>query len=224
MWFDDSEHYTPRKYSSKSIGIPDELTSQSIQLTIEGYNKNTWDMLYPDAMKPCLGAVQFTHLNIDCKEIPISTLIEIIYLLPNLRTLEVSNSPILNDLSFADSEMLLLVSINSKITKAKLTKMDSLEQISFLFNLCPRLKYLEVGCTTENDLEKIIGCISLNNNTCVLYLCRLCLCVPNANETTIQSLHRIMDFEKLFQMETKQFHDYSIQCRQDKIFLDWKLL
>jgi hypothetical protein len=227
MWFDDPEyqHRTTQQYSSKSIDIPDRATTQSIQLTIEDYTIETWDPSYIDDMKPCFTAVQFTHLSIDCKGLPMGVLIEIIRLLPNLLTLEVSNSPVLqtDGVSFEDSEMLLLVSITNNITKVKLTKMDSLDQINFLFNLCPRIEYLEVGCTTETDLEKLIGCISLNNNTCVLYLYCLCLCVPDANEKTIQTLHKIIDFERLFQMESKTFHDYSIQHRQKKIFLNWKL-
>jgi hypothetical protein len=200
------------------------MTSQPIQLTIGDYTADIWSASYIDDMKPCLTAVQFTHLNINCKGLPISTFIEIIRLLPNLLTLEVSNSPVHTDgVSFEDSEMLLLVSITSKITKVKLTKMNSLDQIYFLFNLCPRMEYLEVGCTTETDLEKIVGCISLNNNTCVLYLCCLCLCVPDANEKTIQTLHKIIDFERLFQIESRTFDDYSIQHRPNKIFLNWKL-
>jgi hypothetical protein len=176
-------------------------------------------------MKSCFNAVQFTHLSIDCDELPVGMLIEIIRLLPNLDSLEVSSLPLiqLSDLSVEDSEMVLLVSIANKITKVKLDKMNGMEQIHFLINLCSRMQYLEVECTTDNDLANIIGCIAVNNIINVPYLCCLCLCVPNANEKMIESLNKIIDNERIFDYDNKTFRDYVIQRVQDRIFLTWKL-
>jgi hypothetical protein len=181
--------------------------------------------LFIDTMKPCFGSVQFTHLNIDGDKLLIGMLIEIIRLLPNLNSLEVSSLPLvqLNGLSPEDTEMILLVSTTCKITKLKLDKMNEMEQLHFLMNLCPRMQYLEVGCTTENDLEKIVGCISLNNIIRIPYLCCLCLCVPNANEKMIENLNKIIDFERLFDIDNQAFRDYTIRRRQKKIYLNWKV-
>jgi len=238
MWFDHHEDEQTSTYADriidqctcKSINVPrrqqsDTVSIRSIQLTIEGYAADTWDPSYIDEMKPCFTAVQFTHLNIDCNGLPIGMLIEIIRLLPNLNSLEVSSLSLvpLNSLSAEDTEMLLLVSITSKITKLKLDKMNEMEQVHFLMNLCPRMQYLEVGCTTENDLENIVGCISLNNIIRIPYLCCLCLCVPNANEKMIENLNKIIDFERLFDIDNKIFHDYVIRRIEKKIYLNWKL-
>jgi hypothetical protein len=239
MWF-DSQEYQQTDNSVKritdqctfnSVNIPcrqqpDKPFHRSIQLTIEGNNSENWYQSYIDDMKPCFTAVQFTQLNIDCTGLPIGMLIEIIRLLPNLHSLQVSSLSLaqLKELSFADSEMLLLVSITNKITKVKLNKMDEIEQIHFLMDLCPRMQYLEVGCTTENQLETIIGCISVNNMTRILYLRCLCLCIPNADEKMVQKLNKIIDFERLFSIDNQTFCGYVIQRQQNQIFLNWELL
>ncbi|CAF4733249.1 unnamed protein product [Rotaria sp. Silwood2] len=144
--------------------------------------------------------------------------------MPNLQSLEVLSLPLVNltDLSRENTEMLLLVSINNKITKVKFDKMVEINQIHFLMNLCPRMQYLEIGYTTENNLENIVGSISMNNTTHILYLCGLCLYVSDANEKTIQRLHSIIDFERLFH-PVKAFCDYTIRRIGDKIYLKWKL-
>jgi hypothetical protein len=178
-----------------------------------------------DTMKSCFNAVQFTHLNIDCNGLPVGMLVEIIRLLPNLDSLEVSSLSLvqLSDLCVEDSGIFLLVSITNKITKVKLDKMNGMEQIHFLINLCYRMRYLEVECTKDNDLANIIGYISANNIIHVPYLCSLCLCVPNANEKMIESLDKIIDNERLFDNDNKTFHDYVIRRIQNRIFLNWKL-
>jgi hypothetical protein len=217
------------QYTAKLVNIPHEQVTgkaiiQSIQLTIEGYSYETWIPSHIDRMKLYFLAAQFTHLNINCNGIPIGMLIEIIRLLPNLDSLEVSSLPItqLSCLSAEDTELLLLVSITSKIIKVKLTKIDGMEQFDFLMNLCPRMQYFEVGCRTDNDLENIVGCISMNNITRIPYLCCLSFCIPNVNEKMIQNLDRIIDFERLFYID-KAFRDYVVRRIENKIVLKWKL-
>jgi hypothetical protein len=219
------DQHTIKSNNIASQQEADRAFIRSIQLTIEGYTADTWDPSYIDEMKACFIAAQFTYLNIDCDGLPIDMLIEIIRLLPNLDSLKVSSLPLvqLNDLSSENTEILLLVSITNKITKVKLDKMNGMEQIHFLINLCPRMQYLEVECTKDNDLANIIGCISVNNIIRVPYLCCLCLCVPNTNEKMIASLDKIIDYERLFDNDNKIFRDYVIRRIQNRIFLNWKL-
>lgn len=197
-----------------------------IQLTLGSFMVVHRDQSFIDKMKLCFIAVQFTHLDIDCMKVPIGMLIEFIRLLPNLDSLKVSFLPLvqLNGLSVEDSEMLLLVSITNKITKVKLNKMDEMEQIHFLMDLCPRMQYLEVGCTTANDLVNIniVRSIMMNSITHIFYLKCLCLCIPNADEKMVENLDIMIGFERRFHVD-KTFRDYGIRRIQDKIFLNWKL-
>ena len=176
-------------------------------------------------MQPCLTEVEFTHLTLDCKRLPIGMLIDIIRFLPNLLFLELSSwmDLDLQSLSFEDSEILLLVSIASKITKVKVDQIQASEQLRLVMNLCPRMQYLEVRYTTDNDLEKMIGYIALNNDTRAFYLCHLCLCVNSFNEEIVRTLHEMIGFERLFWLESKTFRNYRIQHRDKRVFLDWDL-
>ena len=195
-----------------------------IQLTVERYASNTWNLSYLDNLKPCLLAVQFTYLKINCYEISADLLIEVIRLLSNLQSLRLSSMPLVEvcSLSAETTEMLVLVSITNKITRVKLDKMAEIQQIHFLMSLCPRMQYLELGCTTQHDLESILRTISTYNVTHAPYLHCLCLCVLNGNEKMIQGLHTIIDFERLLHSENV-FHKYTIRRICDRIFVKWQL-
>ncbi|CAF4369034.1 unnamed protein product [Rotaria sp. Silwood2] len=195
-----------------------------IQLNIESNAFAVWYPSYTDHMKPCLLAVKFTHLNIQCSEIPIDMLMELILLMPNLQSLEVSSLPLLQlrSLSVGNTEMLLLVSITNKITTVKLDKMVEVEQAHFLMNLCPGMQYFEIDYIEENDLENMVKSISMNNITYILKLCYLCVNARNANEKTIQRLNVIIDLERFFHPE-QAFCDCTIRRIRDKIFFKWKL-
>ena len=227
MWFDhplsnEIVHFN----AMKSVDLQSKTTTtRPIQLTINEYPADAWKPELIDAMKPCFDAVEFTHLNINCIGLPFKILIEIIHLLPNLLSLELSFLTRLQSqsLSFEDSEMLLLVSITNKITKVKVDHIQSIEQMHLLMDLCPRMRYLEVGYTTDNDLEKIIGSISMSSNTRALYLCSLCLCKTGSQEQLIDTLNNMIDFERLFQPESKAFRNYVIHRGQNKVFLHWNL-
>lgn len=208
MWFDNTTTIT-----------------RPIQLTIQGYTNETWEPAYIDTMKPCFTAIEFTHLTIDCHGLPIGLLVDIVRLLPNLLSLQLSSWTDLHlqSLSFEDSEMLLLVSITNKISKVKVDQIQTIEQLQLVMDLCPRMQEFHVGYTTDNDLEKIIGCISLNNETRALYLRHLCLSMNNSNEEIVRTLHDMISFESLFQLESKSFRDYVIQQRDKNVFLHWNL-
>ena len=240
QWYDHHDYtqwmtYSDRnsvRQTSQFVNFSDEKIIDNvfigsipfIQLTIEEYIAKAWNLSYMDKMKPCFSAVQFTNLSINCHAVSISMLIEIIRLLPNLESLKVSflSTDQLNNLSNEDSEMLLLVSITNKITKVKLNTLDNKNQVQFLMNLCPRMQYLEVECTTAKDMENIITLVFSTNNTHIPYLNCLCFCIYNADEKMIQNVNAIISFESLSGLE-KLFYDYGVQRVQNKIYLKWKL-
>ena len=42
--------------------------------------------------------------------------------------------------------------MNNKIARVKLHQMNDIQLVYFLLDLCPQMEYLEVGCTTEDDV------------------------------------------------------------------------
>ena len=175
-------------------------------------------------METCFRTVPFTHLNIKCDKIPAFLFIELIHSLPNLTSLEVATIPSVesNSLTFEESETALLISIKNKIMKIKIDKICSVEDINFLINLCPRVKYLEVQYTTDEKLEHLLGFISVNNRTCIIYLDCLAVCASTAKEKIINKIHEIIEFERLFHSEGA-FRDYVIQSTNERILLKWNL-
>jgi hypothetical protein len=137
--------------------------------------------------------------------------------LPNLSSLRVSSLSTLYEKSFVNQEKELrcFVSNNNKITKVSLTKMTHLEEIQFLINLCPRMKYLEINHPQYIDLKLLTRFILMKISTEIPHLDSLCLFDPRANNDTVQLLRSMINIEKLL-------HDYTINCTSDKIFLQWK--
>ena len=175
-------------------------------------------------MESIFRAVPFTHLNIKYRKIPLGLIIEMIHLLPNLTSLEVAAIPSVepNSLSLEENETVFLISIKNQITKIKIGEVDAVQDINFLINLCPRVKYLEVQYTTDEKLEQILGFISMNNRTNAMYLDSLAVCAKTSKEKIINTIHRIIDFERLFKSEDA-FCDYAIQSTDEKILLKWNL-
>jgi hypothetical protein len=206
-WFNFSTQSNNDTYLKPSI-LP-------IQFTLGYFTTVDEVQSYIDCIKSSPIVMPFTHLCVQCTNLPIDKLIEIIRVLPNLNSLEISSLPQfqLNDLSSNDSEMVLSVSIVNKITKVKLNKMDETEQIHFLFDLFPHMQYFEVSCKTEDDLDSLVRSIIMNNITYIHDLKCLCICVPNADEKMVENLKIMVN---------KTFSNYTIQRQKDKIYLKWE--
>lgn len=230
QWFDYHEYERNGIYLDGNISRYISSSAQStlydprVQLTIDSYVTEIWNLSYIDTMKPFLLGAPFTHLNLQCSDTPIDLLIEIVHLLPHLRSLEISSLPLVevNNLSAEETDMLLLVSITNEITRVKLDDLTAIEQVHFLMNLCPRMRCLELGFVNENDLERLLIFISMNNTTYIPFLCCLCLSARVGHENVIRKLNNIIDFESLFYSD-RAFRDYSIRRVGDKIFLTWTI-
>ncbi|CAF1293612.1 unnamed protein product [Adineta steineri] len=198
----------------------------SIQMIIAGYSPSTWNTFHLDRMKLCFQVIPFTHLTIHSNKIPLDLVLKIIHLLPNIIYLEIDSLSTVSFSCLGNKDIITMfhsVKTNSRIRKVKFNNQVETIQIRTLMYLCPRMEYFEMIYTTKNDLENILGFISMKNSTFIPHLCCLSLCVRNViNENIIENLHAIIDFERLFHSQ-QAFRDYTIQWIQDKIFLQWKL-
>ncbi|CAF4179019.1 unnamed protein product [Rotaria magnacalcarata] len=68
------------------------------QFTIGFYPPDFWNLSFIDDMKFSFLEAQFNHLSIQCRETPVDLLIEIIHLLPQLKSLELSSLPLAHSL------------------------------------------------------------------------------------------------------------------------------
>ena len=230
-----SSFWTDRNWYFELTDIPSQFIlsidsadpeKSNIRLRIAGYALTAWYDQYIENAKPIYAAIEFTHLSIDCSYLLPNLMIEILYLLPKLTSLEVIYlTPIYPDYSslpFTQSELEMrsFILMNSKITKVTAYQTSYIELI---LKLCPRIQYLEIEYTDNINLEKIIGCIAVNSRTHNCYLNCICLMNPRMNDVIIQDMKRFINFERLLDFENEQFNNYVIQEKDNKIFLTWEL-
>ena len=179
---------------------------------------------FMDQMKSSSIITASTHLTVDYQKSLHGLLIEIIGLLPNLHSLEITSMPSVeaNLLSPKASEIFLSVCDTNKIAKVKLNEMKEIEQVYFLMDLCRQMEYLEVNCKTEKDVVSIVTFVTRNSIKHMQHLHCLRLSIPNADEKLVENLKIIIDLERPFYFD-QTFINYKIHRVQNKIFIDWKV-
>jgi hypothetical protein len=127
----------------------------------------------------------------------IQTFLKLLLLLPNLASLKVSSSLLLemNNLSIQDTENIRLLSISNNITNV--WQWVDFEQVKLFINLCSRMEHFEVNGVKDIDIEKLVRFVSMNTITHTCHLNSLRLCVYNPNDTMVDKLQYMIDSEKL---------------------------
>jgi hypothetical protein len=197
----------------KNYSNPIQL-SRSVALTILdtfGINRNTFSV---HEILPVITELQITHLIIECPNIFIGVLIELLLLLPNLDSLKVYSLSLLKPrcLLKAEVAILRLILVNNNITKVNLERINELAEVQFLIDLCPRMQYFEVNCSNEIDFKLLVRFILMKTNRCISHLRTLCLSNKEANDEMIKGLQVMINFEQLL-------HDYTITFIDKKIYI-----
>ncbi|CAF3091299.1 unnamed protein product, partial [Rotaria sp. Silwood2] len=115
--YNSTQHFV--MLNQQDIDKPSTLFIPTSQLSINGISSAERSQSFIDKFKSTFVAAQFTRLNINCTEIPIGILVNILYILPNLDSLKVTSLPFIEEdcLFDNDGEMRYLTSISNKITK-----------------------------------------------------------------------------------------------------------
>ena len=227
MWFDDYQdvnidtfcnHSTTHSITSKPQDIDKSSTQviPTIQLSIDSGFGHKIDEQFIDRIKPVLYAVQFTHLNINVKEISTAILVQIIKLLPNLDSLKVSSlkmiQPTCSNVDFIDMYLHSLMS--NKITKVCLENTTNMEQVDFLFYLCRGVQHFQVHVPEDMDLDMFLLSIVIKAATFVPWLKSLCLRIPHINDDIIRHIQNLIQEKTLLS-------SYILKRSGNRIFLQW---
>lgn len=159
---------------------------------------------------------EVSHLEIS--EVFINVLIKIIDLLPKLDSLKISSLSLiqLKCIFINERELVNLIPNKNQITKVYLEKMNNIEEVYFLLELCPRMIYLRIDSINNIDIELFVRLILLKIQiNCHHQLRLLCFSIPAADDGMIKMLQTMIDFEKILL-------DYTIKRIQDYIYLQWK--
>ncbi|CAF3216546.1 unnamed protein product [Rotaria socialis] len=133
-----------------------------------------------------------------------NTLIQILDYLSELDSLRISS------FILSESKLLSFTSTKSIITKVYLENMNSIEEIDFIMQICPRLTYLKIDLTNKIDYESFFKYILQNSHQCLQLIC---LHLPTTiNNELVNKLH---NHKKLIQ-------HYTIELEDDNIYLHRK--
>ncbi len=200
----------------KNYSNPIQL-SQSVALTILNPFYIDWDNFMIDDFNLLFIELQITHLIIECHDIYIAALIELLNLLPNLDSLKVYSLSLLKPrcLFKEEVEILRLVSKKNNITKVNLARINELAEVQFLIDLCPRMQYIEVDCSNEIDIKLLVRFILMKTIRCISHLCTLCLSGKEANNGMVEQLQEMINLEQLL-------HHYTIMYIDEKIYIQLK--
>ena len=227
MWFDDYQdatidtflnHSTRHSITSKQRNIDKSSTQfiPTIQLSIESHFRHKIDEQFTDRIKSILYAVQFTHLNINVKDMSTEILVQIIKSLPNLDSLKVSSlkiiQPVFSNIDFTD--MCLLSPISNKITKVCLENTTNMEQVGFLFYLCRGIQHFQVHIPEDMDRDMFLSSIFIKINTSVPRLKSLCLRIPHMNDDIIPHIQHLIKVKPLLS-------SYVMKRSGNHVFLKW---
>jgi len=196
-------HQSEIIYSIKS-SVQDH---HDIELSLNPSRSAKYDYLFIQNISSIFTFIPIIILNINdycAKEL----LFNLILLLPNLRILKVlslSTTEIAEKIiNFYQSAM-----NNNRITKVILKKMNKLEEINFLIDLCQQMEYLEVKYNINIDIQSLVRCILTKH---IHHLRSICLCNTLNDDKLVQQLVTMIGQEKLPD-------DYTIERVLDRIYL-----
>lgn len=180
-----------------------------------GYNEND---LFIDRLFSVVRHLRITCLVINEKEIFIGEIIKLILHLHHLESFMVLSLSMLAPrcLTPSEAQLFRVLSKTNRVSEIVLGRMRDLSEIQFLINLFPLVQYLRVGCENDLLLENFLRFILLKNTKYIRQLSKICMRSSGFNETTLNKLKHIIDFEQLCQ-------NYTIQHVGNTIFLKLNL-
>jgi hypothetical protein len=157
-------------------------------------------------------------MNINCNEIHVGTLIDLIQSLPNLDFLVFNSLPIAEPRCLSEEEATAFRSISNsnKITRVNLQQLTQPAQIEFILDLCPRLQHLNLACCYSIDIESCLRFIFMEKIKYILNLSSFCLRISKIHEEIIENAQQIINLQKLHRHITMEQKDNEIYLRWDK--------
>ncbi|CAF5026192.1 unnamed protein product [Rotaria sp. Silwood1] len=180
----------------------------------EGWSKSLTINKY---INHALTVTKIHHIEIH-EELSIGKLSEILYLLPELDSLQIFSLSFSQStcLSKEELEGLLFLSTKNRITKLFLKKITLIEELYFLMEIFPHINHLQVNLIYSMDIELFVRLILIHIMTKSNHPLRL-LCFPivAADDEMVQKLEKMINVENLL-------FDFMMKRVINEIYLQWK--
>ncbi|CAF3327288.1 unnamed protein product [Rotaria socialis] len=195
-----------------------EIKFMNIEYKIRPYNKKwyhdtnnniinystnlTLTFIYDSILKDIeltLTVTKIYHLEIFDKEISISILVQILNRLSQIITLKIHSlsTDKRAEVTVEQLNMLCLMKSTSKIAKVYVEHIDDVKQINFIFTICPRMKYFQVGLKHSIDFKFFLGNIFNNIKHNNYQLDALCLHIPTTGDEILEDVNEKIKYENL---------------------------
>ncbi|CAF4091863.1 unnamed protein product, partial [Adineta steineri] len=210
--------YRKKWYEFINIDNDDFNIYHSTLLTIRYNPMDEYRQVLLDEIEWIVDVATIYHLEISEEDFFIGAVIEIMNLLPDLDSLKLSSIklPTTTLLSIEEREEINFIVDNNEITKVYLEKMTKFDDVLFLIDLFPELKYLQIGCTSDIDINLFLQIILMRiNNKTDSNLHLLAISIPTADDSMIERIQNIIDSKSLL-------FNYTIKRTYDTIFLQMK--
>ena len=189
-----------------------------VQLRISGNLFTSKDELILDRINPIFDMIQLTCLDIHCDQMSINMVIQILNLLPNLLSLRISDFPFQDPINTRDPDMQIWETFleNNKITKFTISNIKSIEDVTCIIILFPRIQYLALQYVADVDLKSVVRCALLQikeNDKC--HLTTICIFGLEVEHSQVRRLRRMINSRKLLK-------NYTINRQLNRFYLQWK--
>lgn len=172
----------------------------------------------PIYIKPIFDLIEISSLDISCKKMSIYNIIQLLNLLPNLRSLRLKSVPFGEPIYTLDPELAIWERFldTNKITTIALVYMKNTDDISTIITLFPRILDLVIQAIPDSDLKTVVRCALVQiKQLVVCHIKNLCLFVINPKHDQVQPLERMIDWKKLLKV-------YTIHRQLNRFYLQWK--
>ncbi|CAF1256079.1 unnamed protein product [Adineta steineri] len=210
--------YRKKWYEFINIDNNDFNVYHSTLLTIRYNPIDEYRQVLLDEIEWIVDVATIYHLEICEHDFFIGAIIEIMNLLPDLDSLKLLSItlPTTTLLSIEEREEINFIVDNNEITKVYLEKMNKFDDVLFLIDLFPELKYLQIGCTSDIDINLFLQIILMKiNNKTDSNLHLLAISIPTADDYMMEKIQNIIDSKSLL-------FNYTIKRTYDTIFLRMK--
>ncbi|CAF3419829.1 unnamed protein product, partial [Rotaria sp. Silwood2] len=202
----------------KIINSSDQL-SKFIRLILVNASSEQWStsLTLNKYINHALTVTHIHHIEIQ-EHIFIGTLREILYLLPELDSLEIFSLSFSQStcLSREEIEDLLFLSTKNRITKLCLERISLIEEVYFLIEIFPHINHLQINLIHSMDIELFVRLVLMQIMIKSNHPLRLlCFCVAAADDEMVQKLEKMINIENLLV-------DFIVKRVMNEIYLQWK--
>jgi hypothetical protein len=203
-WYDNIDNYSVEPFT---------FTNLTVECIL--------DMIFDVVQKQIEHVLRITeiyHLEILEKHFRMSLLIQVVNLLSNITTLKLHSLPTIETITITFDEFSLLLSMKaaSKITKVYLEEIGDIQELDFIFMLCPYIEYFKVGRINMIDIKAFLRVIfNKMNHYQIYYLRSLCFHVQTSDDRIVENIEEMIKYEKIF-------HHFTIKRILDTVYLQWK--